>query len=333
MNIEVIEWKDESGIEMAHRASTGGRIKFGAQLIVQESQWGVFYRDGKALDTFEKGRHTLSTMNLPLITKLLSLPFGGNSPFEADVFYVARKEFTDLKWGTDSPVLFRDSEFDMVQLRAHGQYSVRITDPALFLAKLVGSQGVFTTEDIQNQMRGILVQKLSDALGENLKSILDLARYYNELSTAMKSLAADEIARYGLSLETFVIRAITPPEEVQTAINERTSMKAVGNMGAYMQFKSAKAMEAAASNPGGGGLAAAGMGAGLGMMMPQMMQQAMQQSQQQPAAAPASTVPAATLPSIASIEERLKKIKGLLDQGLISQAEFDAKKTKILEEI
>ncbi len=332
MSIEVIEWKDESGIEMAHRAATGGRIKFGAQLVVQESQWAVFYRDGKALDTFDKGRHTLTTLNLPLITKLLSLPFGGQSPFEADVYYIARKEFTDLKWGTDAPVLFRDSEFDMIQLRAHGQYSVRVADPQLFLGKLVGSQGVYTTEEIQDWLRGILVQKLNDALGENLKSILDLAKMYNELSGALKALAADEVGRYGLALENFVIRAIVPPDEVQAAINERGAMKAVGNMGQYMQFKAAKSMEAAANNPGGGGIAAAGMGAGLGMMMPQMMQQAMQQSQQTAPATAPTAVPAAAAVG-ASLEDRLKKLKGLLDGGLITQAEFDAKKAKLLEEI
>src|SRR5512146_808324 len=114
MAIEVIEWKDESGIEMAHRAATGGRIKFGAQLVVQEGQWAVFYRDGKALDTFAAGRHTLTSMNLPLLTKLLSLPFGGTSPFEADVVYISRKQYPNMKWGTDAPVLFRDSEFDMI---------------------------------------------------------------------------------------------------------------------------------------------------------------------------------------------------------------------------
>ena len=328
MAIEVIEWKDESGIEMVHRAATGGRIKFGAQLVVYESQTATFFRDGKALDTFGPGRHTLTTMNLPLLTRLFSIPFGGNSPFEADVYYSARKTFTDLKWGTAAPVLFRDAEFDMIQLRAYGTYAVKIADPTIFLNTVVGTQGIYTTDDIQNFLRGILVQKLNDTLGENLKSILDLAKLYNELATGLKALSGDEFAKYGLARDALYIGAITPPDEVQTAINERSSMKAVGNLGNYMQYKAAKSMEAAASNPSSGGTAAAGVGVGIGMMMPQMMQQAMQQGQQQSAgAAPAASAAAP------SLEDRLKKLKSLLDQGLITEPEYAAKRTELLKDI
>ena len=142
--IELIEWKDETGAEMVHRFSPGGDIRMGAQLVVLENQWAVFFRDGKALDTFEAGRHTLTTMNIPFLTRLLGLPFGGQSPFRADVYFVARKIFTDLKWGTKEPVVFRDAELAMVRLRAFGVYAMRVKDAQLFVNNLVGSHGYAT---------------------------------------------------------------------------------------------------------------------------------------------------------------------------------------------
>jgi pseudouridine synthase len=129
MAIEVIEWKDDSGREMVWRFSGGGELKLGAQLVVSENQWAVFFRDGKALDTFSAGRHTLTTANVPLLSRLIGLPFGGTSPFRADVYYVAKKVFTGMKWGTREPVVFRDAELSMVRLRANGNFAARVTDP------------------------------------------------------------------------------------------------------------------------------------------------------------------------------------------------------------
>ena len=139
--IEVIEWLDDTGKEMVHRFEMGGEIKVGAQLVVQETQWAVFFRDGKALDVFGPGRHTLTTLNVPLLSKFINMPFGGTSPFRADVYYVNRKVFTDMKWGTKEPVLFRDAEFAMIRLRAFGKYAVKVADPQLFIATYVGSAG------------------------------------------------------------------------------------------------------------------------------------------------------------------------------------------------
>ena len=292
--IEVIEWKDQAGRDMVWRFSAGGEIKIGAQLVVAESQSAVFFRDGKALDTFGPGRHTLTTANVPLLTKFLSLPFGGTSPFRADVYYVNRKTFTDLKWGTREPVMFRDSELAMVRLRAFGSFALRVVEPTVFVNTLVGTTGKYTTTEIEGYLREIIVSRLNDVLGETMKTILDLPRYYDELGSALKARVADDFMKYGLEVTDFFINSVTPPDEVQKLIDERSGMAAVGNMQQYMAFKAARAMGDAAQQEGG--MAGAGMGlgvgAGMGMMMPGMIAGAMQGVAQGGAgAAPAGGAP------------------------------------------
>jgi membrane protease subunit (stomatin/prohibitin family) len=288
--IELIEFLDPTGESMCHRFPEQGSadIKWGAQLVVRENQSAVFFRDGKAVDVFGPGRTTLTTENLPILTKLVMSPIFGDSPFRAEVYFVGRQVFTNLKWGTAEPIAFRDSEFKMIRLRAHGMFSVQITDPQLFVNKIVGTQGIFQTGQIEDFLRGFIVGRLNDLLGNTLETVLDLPRYYDELDAGLKAKIKDDFAQYGLETVDFIINAITPPDEVQKVIDERSGMEAVGGMAQYMQFKAARAMGDIAQQPGGAGGAGEtatagmglGMGAGLGMMMPQMMNQAMQQGAQ-----------------------------------------------------
>jgi len=324
--MEVIEYQDPSGSELCHKVPEhgSGETRLGSQLVVRESQQAVFFRDGKGLDVFGPGRHTLTTMNVPILTRLVGLAFDDRkSPFRTEVVFINTKAFNDMKWGTKEPVPFKDAELGYVQLRAFGSYTIRVTDALLFVNSLVGGRGRFATADIANFLRDVIVSRLNDILGETLKTIFELAALYDELAVAAKLRMKEDFAKYGIELVDFYINAVTPPEEVQKAINERASMGAIGNIGQYSQYQAAKAMREAAQNPGGaGGAMAAGLGAGLGMMMPQMMQQSMAQG---PAAAPAA-------PAV-SAADRLQKLKTLFDQGLITEEEFTKKKAQILAEL
>jgi membrane protease subunit (stomatin/prohibitin family) len=281
--LDVLEYSDSSGSELVHRIPDSGQadIKWGGQLIVRESQAAVFFRDGKALDSFGPGRYTLTTGNLPLISSIVKFVSGGETPFQAEVYFVNQKVFADLKWGTREPIVFRDAEFDMVRLRAFGIYSLRVAEPQLFVNTLVGSQGIYSMETLGSFLKGVIVSRLNDLLGTVMKSVLDMAARYDELNAALKIKVKDDFDKYGLELRDCFIQAISPPEEVQKMIDERTSMKAVGDMGRFMQYKTAKAIGDMAAQPGGSGGETMGMGAGMGagMMMAGMMQQAVQQSQ------------------------------------------------------
>jgi membrane protease subunit (stomatin/prohibitin family) len=285
--LDLIQLPNQYPDEVVRRVpeSGAGEFRLGSQLVVREDQRAVFMRDGKALDVFGPGRHTISTNNIPLLTSLIGIPFGGDSPFTAEVYFVSMREFTDMKWGTLQPMTYRDADFGMVRLRAFGGYSFKVADPQLMVGSLVGSRGVYSIGQLDEHLKNVIINEFNDMLGDTHTSLLDLPGMTKELAQAMQAALGDGFRRVGLQLLTFQIASITPPEEVQKRIDERSGMGAVGNMQTYMQYQTAQAIGDAARNEGGGGDAAStgvGLGAGIGMgtAMAKAMQDAFTQPQQ-----------------------------------------------------
>ncbi len=261
--IEVIEWLDDSGNTLLYRFPVQGQeIKNGARLTVRESQAAVFVFQGQIADVFTPGLYTIDGGNTPILSKLGAWMHGFNSPFKAEVYFVNTKQFTDLKWGTANPVMMRDTDFGMVRLRAFGIYSIRISDPRAFIKEVAGTNGHFVTEDIEGQLKRTLVSGFSDALAESKIAALDLASNYDELSKFVRSKLGDEFKSYGLELTKYLIENISLPQEVEAAMDKRTSMGVIGDVGRYAQFQAADAMRDAAQNTSGGAGTGAGLGAG-----------------------------------------------------------------------
>jgi membrane protease subunit (stomatin/prohibitin family) len=328
--LDVIEYPDASPNEIVHRIPErgSGDFRIGSQLIVREGQMAVFFRDGKALDTFGPGRHTISTANIPLLVNLVRRVFSGNTPFTAEVYFVNMRDFIDQRWGTPEPITMRDEMLRMVRLRAHGSYSMAVSDPQLFVGQVVGTRGYYSTQDITGFLRGMVISRLTDLIGENIKSIFDLPAMFDEISAATRIKLRDEFAALGLDLKRLYILSVSPTEETSKAIDEAASMGAIGNMDAYMKFKTARAVGDAAAQPGGaaGETAQMGLGLGAGMAAARAMADAM--ATPQPAAPAAGGQPADNGPM-----QALQTLKQLLENGLISQEEYDAKRGDILSRL
>jgi membrane protease subunit (stomatin/prohibitin family) len=270
--LENLEWFDESGKELVHRLPEkgSGEIKWGAQLTIRESQAGVFFYKGKAVEAFGPGRHTLKTGNIPILTKIASLPWGMNSPLRAEIYFVNMKVFTNLKWGTRDPVAFKDSELGLIRLRAFGVFNLRVVQPVLLINTMVGTQGMFTTEEIEEYLNRVIVSRFNDYMGETIDSIMNLPAKYDELSDGLAKRLHDDFRHFGLGLTHLYMNAITPPPDVQKAIDDRSRMGVFDDMNKLMQMKAAMAMEKASESEGDGSM---GMGTSLGLMMPAMFSQ------------------------------------------------------------
>ncbi len=326
--IDVVEAPDVAGNVILKRLpETGpGDFRLGSQVIVRESQTAVFFRDGKALDVLHPGRHTLSTANLPIVSGMIGWATGGKNPFPAEVVFLNMRQFVDQKWGTTQPLVFRDSELGMARLRARGTYAFQIADPTMVVNNVVGAQGAYTTEQISDYLRSMIVQRFVDILGEQKISVLDLTGSYNELSSGARASLQDDFTALGFRLTAFYVEAITPTEETEKAIDERASMGAIGNMDSYMKFKAARAIGDAANNPSGGGGTAegVGMGAGLGMGMGMagMMAQAFQQPPQQQQAPAAAANPAAPM-TAAQVQAAMDNLDMRFSMGEISEENYN----------
>jgi membrane protease subunit (stomatin/prohibitin family) len=289
--LDIIEYMDEGRGEIVHRFPErgSGDFRIGSQLVVRESQTAVFFRDGKALDTFGPGRHTITTANIPVLVDLIGKAFSGQTPFKAEVYFVTTRELTDMKWGTPQPITIPDPILGMARVTGFGTYAIQVTDPQLFVAKIVGTQNLYSTRDIQAFFRSIILSKMMDLIGEMGKSIIQMAAFVEELGAGVRAKAQEEFASRGVTLNSFYVESISPTEETAKAIDARASMGAIGDMSAYMQYQGAQAMREAAQNQGAAGSGIGlGAGVGLGAAMGQMLGQAAAPHGQQaaPAAAP-----------------------------------------------
>ena len=288
--IDVIEWKDSTQNTMVYRYDMDGKeIMMGAQLTVRESQVAVFVNEGQLADIFQPGRYELTTQNMPIMTALKAWKFGFNSPFKSEVYFINTKQFLDCKWGTSNPVMMRDAEFGMIRIRAFGIFAFRVKDPEVFLKEVFGTNGMFTVQDVEGQIKRTLISGLSDAIAESKIPALDMAANYQELSAFVQKALNPQVETLGLTLTSFIIENISLPEDVEKAIDKRTSMGVAGDLNKYTQYQAAEAMREAANNPNGGGMAGMGVGMGAGAAIGQMFAQSMNavnQQQAQPATVP-----------------------------------------------
>ena len=265
--VDVIEWTDDSSDTMVYRFERyGNEIKYGAKLIVRESQYAVFVNEGEVADVLGPGTYELETKNLPLLTSLQNWHHGFESPFKAEVYFCNARRFTDLKWGTKQPLMLRDAEFGGLRIRAFGTYGVRILDALKFIREIVGTEGVFTTDEISNQLRNLITSRFATIIGGSGIPVLDMAANYDQLGEYLTRRIAPEFGEYGLELTRILVENISLPPAVSEALDKRTSMGMTGNLDRYLQYQTGVAMEEAAQNPGGGASDGIGMGVGLAMV-------------------------------------------------------------------
>lgn len=275
--IDIIEWLDTTQDTMVYRFERyQNEIKNNAKLTVRESQMAVFINEGQIADVFGPGMYTLNTENLPILATLKGWKYGFNSPFKAEVYFVNTKNFTDNKWGTKSPVILNDERYGMLEIRAFGTYAIRITDPGLFIKEIVGTDGEFTRDEVDGQLRSIVVTRFTDAVGEAMIPVESFAGNVNELSEIAHAALTPEFQAYGLELTKFLVENVSMPEEVKKEIFELSRLDKI-DLHKLAQMKAAKAMEKAAENQGTAGGA---MGMGMGFMMSNQMGGLFQQGQQ-----------------------------------------------------
>ena len=276
--IDVIEWTDNSHDTMVYRFNRqGNEIKYGAKLTVRESQMAVFVNEGVIADILGPGIYELETNNIPILTNLQHWDHGFNSPFKAEIYFISTKRFIDLKWGTKNPIMVRDPEFSMVRLRAFGSYEIRIDDPKIFLNEIVGTDGHFTTDEIEAQLTNLIASKFATIMGQDDTPALDLAANYEKFGTFITEHMAPSFKEYGLELTRMLVENISLPEEVEKAMDKRTSRAITGNLDDHMKYQGAEAL----GNDNGGSMSDM-MGMGVGMAMGQQMANSMNKNQTTP---------------------------------------------------
>jgi membrane protease subunit (stomatin/prohibitin family) len=339
--IDVLQWtEDTEGVLAWRYPMQDQEIQNGGVLVVRDSQLAVFVNEGQIADVFGPGTHKLTTQTLPLLTNLKNWDKLFDSPFKSDVYFFSTRVQTGRKWGTPQPITIRDKDFDMIRVRAFGMYSYRVSDPRKFYIELSGTREEYTRDDVEDQLRGILMATMASSLGGANVAFLDMAANQALMAQQVRGDLADAFARYGIGLDEFNVASVSLPEELQAALDERISAGMKGGMAAdkmsgYTKFQVASAIPLAAQNEGGLAGIGAGLGAGvgLGQAIGQAVGATLAPAGAQPGTAAAPVTAAAAAAADDSIEARLEKLKGLLDKGLISATDYDTAKSELLKKL
>jgi len=313
--IDVIEWNDDQAGVLSYRfPMTDREIQNGAQLTVRDSQLALFINEGQIADLFEAGMHTLATSSLPVLTNLKNWDKGFQSPFKSDLYFFSTRDQLDQRWGTPNAIVIKDKQFGPLRIRAHGTYSYKIRNPKTFFNKVSGTKEVYTVQELEGQLRSAILTHLASFLGKLDVSFIDMAANQLEFSSTLKGALLELFSGYGLSLESFFVQSVSLPEELQGHLDKMASMKMVGDLKNYAQFQAADSISIAAKNEGG----AAGAGAGLGVGI--AMSQAM--------AGMSGSSPNSEDPM-----DTINKLHEMMKKGIISQQEFEAKKSELLKKV
>lgn len=338
--IDVLQWTEDSDGTLAWRYPMAGmEIQNGATLVVRESQMALFVDEGKVADVFGPGTYKLTTQTLPVLTYLKNWDKLFESPFKSDVYFFSTRQQVDQKWGTPQPVTVRDAEFGAVRIRAFGNYAYRVVDPKKFHTEISGTREAYTVQDLDGQLRGLIMQQISVAIAQSKIPFLDLAANQLLFAQALSQALNPAMEGYGLKLEAMTVQSISLPEELQKILDQKIGMGMVGNdMGKFMQYQTAQAIPKMAEGVGAGGdaggLAGAGLGMGAGVAMGQILAQNMQSALQ--GSAPAAGAAAAAAPVGVKPEDvmaTLEKLGELKSKGILTDDEFNAKKAELLKKL
>jgi membrane protease subunit (stomatin/prohibitin family) len=337
--IDILEWTEDGDGTLAWRfPMAGNEIQYGGSLTVRESQMAVFVNEGKVADVFGPGMYKLTTQTLPVLTYLKNWDKLFQSPFKSDVYFFSTRQQLDRKWGTSQPVTIRDKDFGAVRLRAFGNYAYRIADPKLFHTAVSGTRERYSVDDLDGQLRAMMLQHISDAVASSGIPFLDLAANQLEFASQLKAANGEEFAKLGLALESVTVQNVSLPEELQKILDQKIGMGMVGDMGKFMQYQTAQSIPQFAQGAGGGGGGVVGdaMGLGAGVALGQVMAQQLQgglagASPAAAAAAAAAAAPAGLKPDeVMATLEKLAELKG---KGILTEEEFSTKKAELLKKL
>lgn len=332
--IDIIQWTEDGDGTLAWRFPMADmEIQYGASLTVRESQMAVFVNEGKVADVFGPGMYKLTTQTIPVLTYLKNWDKLFESPFKSDVYFFSTRQQIDQKWGTPQPITIRDKDFGAVRLRAFGNYNFRIADPKLFHTEISGTRERYSTADLDGQLRGLVLQNISNAIASSEIAFLDLAANQLAFAQALVTQLTPEFAKIGLKLEGMTVQNVSLPEELQKILDQKIGMGMVGNdMGKFMQYQTAQAIPKFAEGAGGGGgIAGDAMGLGAGVALGQVLAQNLQQGLQGNPAQAAAAAAAAVKPD--DVMATLEKLGELKAKGILTQEEFDAKKAELLKKL